>query len=110
MDFVERTRLFTEELKESGLYRDYTSAKARIMEEPEIYERVCEFMAISGAYRLKSLESGDESFDETRRIGNVYWGLMRNETARAFLEAEREVVRMYRAVVDAVIGSCGVEL
>ena len=81
---------------ESEEYKEYLEYLAKIKEQPELYERVCD-------YRRRNFElQNDNMFDEVMRFQMENAAIRKNALVNEFLKAELSVCRMLQGITRTI--------
>ena len=106
-EIFNKTRALSDEIKNTALYRKYISARERTKNDPELAARINEYKQLHAEY---CVNPGELLFDEEKRISGIFWALMLNDNARELFESERDLIEIYRSVVDIILESSGIEI
>ena len=97
MNVAEYAGGIIEALKSSEEYRNYHSLLKKVMQNPEVYDRINAFRKKSFLMSLNEDEEFDYEFDE--EMGKI----LSNRTIAEFLRSERSLCQMVRQINYAVV-------
>lgn len=91
-------------LKSSEEYRNYHSLLKKVMQNPEVYDRINAFRKKSFLMSLNEDEEFDYEFDE--EMGKI----LSNRTIAEFLRSERSLCQMVRQINYAVVEAADLDV
>jgi len=109
-EIIEKARLFSNEIKNTDLYKKYAAACDEIKSNPTLSAKLAEYKKLHAEHCRRRLDSGSTSFDDEKMIGGIYCELKRNKTARVYLESEKELIGLYHDVVNIILESSGIDV
>lgn len=90
---------------ESAEYLRYISARTRLREQAEVYERLNDFRRRN--FELQNSDTESNLFDELTGLSKEYADILNLEIVNEFLTAEQRVCRMLRSLYETM--SDGIE-
>ena len=85
---------------ESEEYKEYLEYLAKIKEQPELYERVCDYRRRN--FELQNMDVNDNMFDEVMRFQMENAAIRKNALVNEFLKAELSVCRMLQGITRTI--------
>lgn len=95
-----KTEELVQAVLESEEYKEYLEYLAKIKEQPELYERVCDYRRRN--FELQNMDVNDNMFDEVMRFQMENSAVRKNELINDFLKAELSVCRMLQDITRAI--------
>ncbi len=105
-DLFDIAKSIGEKLKSTDLYNEYITSKNNILKDPELNLKVYRYKKLNFEYQSKIINGFMPAFDEERRISTIYWELVLNKDAKAFLESEKKLVELINSVYNIIGDSC----
>ena len=94
----------------SGEYADYRKSRIRVMENPDVAEKLFDFKKKQAAVELRRLQNQIITFDEEKQLSHQYAELSLNETAGRFLECEDVFLGLYNRALELINGACEIDV
>ena len=104
MNVAEYAGGIIEALKSSEEYRNYHTKQKKVMQNPEVYDRINAFRKKSFLMSLNEDEEFDYEFDE--EMGKI----LSNRTIAEFLLSERSLCQMVRQINYAVVEAADLDV
>ncbi len=95
-----KTEELVQAVIESEEYKEYLECLAKIKEQPELYERACDYRRRN--FELQNMDVNDNMFDEVMRFQMENAGVRKNALLNEFLKAELSVCRMLQDITRAI--------
>ena len=92
----EATEYFVEEIRKSGIYKEYNLQKEKLKKQPELFAKVAEFRQKN--FALQNSAQGDDLFEKLDAFEEEYEEFRANPLVDDFLRAELAFCRMIQEV------------
>jgi cell fate (sporulation/competence/biofilm development) regulator YlbF (YheA/YmcA/DUF963 family) len=109
-DVFSMAETIAEELKQSGRYKAYLSAKQKIHNDPALKEAVDTYKKANFDYQYRMLHNDQPSFEEEKAVSSLFWKLMNNANAKSYLECEKGMIETMNEIYTIIGGACEIDL
>lgn len=104
-ELIVQGKKLNQQFLESPEYLRYISARTRLKEQAEVYERLNDFRRRN--FELQNSDTESNLFDELTGLSKEYADILNLEIVNEFLTAEQRVCRMLRSLYETM--SDGIE-
>ena len=92
-------------IETSDEYAAYLKSKRRLENNPVLFDELAGYKKKNCGYTFSVMDGSQESFDFEKHLGDVYWGLKRDATAGAFIDAEKNLVDLLDRIYNEIMSS-----
>jgi cell fate (sporulation/competence/biofilm development) regulator YlbF (YheA/YmcA/DUF963 family) len=101
----ENARSLAEDIRNSGPYKNYLSAKAAVDSQPELASLLSEYQFLVGELAKAEDNNEPDLLPYKQRVSEAYFAAASDGRLSDFLEAERAVVALVCDVLEIVAGN-----
>lgn len=95
-------------LRNSEEYQEYLRCYDEIKEDPELYNRVCDYRKRN--FELQNMDVNDNMFDEVMRFQMENADIRRIDLVNQFLKSELSVCRMLQDISKEILDGVDIDL
>ena len=95
-EILEAAHVFAKEIKETDVYRNYDYQKNKLKEQPELFQRVCEYRKKN--YQIQNMEDEGSLLDRLEDFEKEYASFREIPLVEDFLSSELAFCRMMQEI------------
>lgn len=106
MNVYDTANKLAQEIKDSNEYKEYKKIKEEIKLNPDLKEKIESFEKARQEMQMVMIKGGKPVEEKTAEIQNIYTELIKNDTIKAYFEAEYKfsilITDMNKIISEAV--------
>ncbi|MDR1210160.1 MAG: YlbF family regulator [Clostridiales bacterium] len=106
---AELAQMLCAAFRDSEVYQAYLKARDEVSGDEELSLKMYRFKKLNAEFRGGADQEGSATDDE-KRVAALYHDLRRNDSARIYLDAEREIISALCSVAESLREACDIEM